>query len=115
MLPFAARGQQSDPALIGLLSSRSREEAAGQTAALLQGLKAFGYVDGQTAKIEYRWADGDYARLPALAKELVALQPAIIIAAGPPSARAAKAATSSIPIVFLTGDETTLRNVCLRA
>jgi putative tryptophan/tyrosine transport system substrate-binding protein len=102
--PVLARAQQSNPALIGLLSSRSREEAAAQTAGLLQGLKAFGYVDGQTAKIEYRWADGDYARLPALAKELVALQPAIIITAGPPSARAAKAATSSIPIVFVTGD-----------
>jgi putative ABC transport system substrate-binding protein len=103
--PLRARAQQSGVVLIGFLSSRSREEAAGQTAALLQGLKAFGYIDGQTAKIEYRWAEGDYARLPVLAKELASLQPAIIIAGGgTPSARAAKAATSSIPVVFITGD-----------
>jgi putative tryptophan/tyrosine transport system substrate-binding protein len=103
--PVAARAQQSGVVLIGFLSSRSREEAAGQTAALLQGLKAFGYIDGQTAKIEYRWAEGDYARLPVLAKELASLQPAIIIAGGgTPSARAAKSATSSIPVVFITGD-----------
>jgi ABC-type uncharacterized transport system substrate-binding protein len=103
--PLRARAQQSGVVLIGFLSSRSREEAAGQTAALLQGLKAFGYIDGQTAKIEYRWAEGGYARLPVLANELASLQPAIIIAGGgTPSARAAKAATSSIPVVFITGD-----------
>jgi putative tryptophan/tyrosine transport system substrate-binding protein len=103
--PLAARGQQPSGPLIGFLSSRSPQEAAVHTAAFLQGLKAFGYVDGQTAKIEYRWANGDYARLPELAAELVDLHPAIIMAGGgAPSARAAQAATSSVPIIFVTGD-----------
>ena len=99
------RAQQQALPLVGFLSSRSREDSAAHTAGFLQGLKAFGYVDGQTARIEYRWADGDYGRLPELARELVALQPALMAAGGGrPSARAVKAATSSIPIVFVTGD-----------
>ena len=103
--PLAARGQQPSGPLIAFLTSRSPQEAAEHTAAFLQGLKAFGYIDGQTARIEYRWANGDYARLPALAAELVDLHPAIIMAGGgTPSARAAQAATSSIPIVFVTPD-----------
>ncbi len=102
---MAARAQQSAGPLIGFLSSRSRDESEVHTAAFLQGLKAFGYVDGKTARLEYRWASGDYGRLPAMAKELVALQPAIMVAGGgTPSVRAAKAATSSIPIVFIAGD-----------
>jgi putative ABC transport system substrate-binding protein len=103
--PFAAYAQRLTVPLIGLLSSRSREDAAAQTAALLQGLKAFGYIDGQTARIEYRWASGDYGRLPALAEELVSQQPTIIIATGGAlSAHAAKAASGSIPIVFVVAD-----------
>lgn len=103
--PLGARGQQPSGPLIVFLNSRSPQEAGIHTAAFLQGLKAFGYVDGQTAKIEYRWANGDYARLPELAAELVDLHPAIIVAGGgTPSARAAQAATSSVPIVFVTGD-----------
>lgn len=103
--PLAARAQQQAVPLIGFLSSRSQEESAAHTAGFLQGLKAFGYIDGQTAKIEYKWASGDYGRLPALAKELVTLQPAILAAGGAsPSVRAAKAATSSIPIVCVSGD-----------
>jgi putative tryptophan/tyrosine transport system substrate-binding protein len=103
--PIAARAQQPAVPLIGFLSSRGREDSAAHTAGFLQGLKAFGYIDGQTARIEYRWATGDYGRLPILAKELVALQPAIMaVGGGAPPIRAAKAATSSIPIVFVTGD-----------
>jgi putative ABC transport system substrate-binding protein len=102
--PLASRAQAGGP-LIGFLNSRSPEDAAPHAAAFLQGLKAFGYVDGQTATVEYRWARGDYGRLPALAKELVSLNPAVIIATGgTPSARAAQLASSSIPIVFVSGD-----------
>ena len=69
------------------------------------GLKAFGYSDGKTARIEYRWANGQYDQLRKLASELVALNPAIIIGAGgAPSARAAKSVTASIPITFVTSD-----------
>jgi putative ABC transport system substrate-binding protein len=104
-LPLGVRAQQQAKPLVAFLSSRSPEEAAIHTAAFLQGLKAFGYVDGQTARIEYRWASGDYARLPALARELVALQPQIVVTGGgAPAAHAVKAATSSIPIVFVSGD-----------
>jgi putative tryptophan/tyrosine transport system substrate-binding protein len=105
LAPLAARAQQRDVPVIAFLSSRSPEEAAGHTSAFLQGLKAFGYVDGQTARIEYRWARGQYERLPALASELSALRPAVIIAGGGvPSARAAKAASSTVPVIFLGGD-----------
>ena len=110
--PLVARAQQQAVPLIGFLSSRSREESAAHTAGFLQGLKAFGYLDGQTARIEYRWASGDYERLPVLARELVALQPAIMAAGGgAPSVRAAKAATSSVPIVFVTGEPVAARLV----
>jgi putative ABC transport system substrate-binding protein len=103
--PLTARAQQAAMPLIGFMSSRSPEEAEGHTSAFLRGLKAFGYVDGQTATIKYRWARGQYDQLPALASELVGMHPAIIVAAGgTPSVRAAKAATSSIPIAFVTTD-----------
>jgi putative ABC transport system substrate-binding protein len=106
--PLAARAQQPAGPVIAFLSSRSPEEAAGHTAAFLQGLKAFGYVDGQTARIEYRWARGQYDRLPALASELAGLRPAVIVAGGGvPSARAAKAANPTIPVIFLGGDPVT--------
>jgi ABC-type uncharacterized transport system substrate-binding protein len=103
--PLPARAQQRDVPVIAFLSSRAPEEAAGHTSAFLQGLKAFGYVDGQTARIEYRWARGEYERLPALASELSALRPAVIVAGGGvPSARAAKAANPALPVIFLGGD-----------
>jgi putative tryptophan/tyrosine transport system substrate-binding protein len=103
--PSLAQAQQRAIPLIGFLSSRSPQESAGHTAALLNGLKAFSYVDGQTARIEYRWASGEYARLPTLARELAALHPEIVVSGGgAPAAHAMKAATSSIPIVFVSGD-----------
>jgi putative tryptophan/tyrosine transport system substrate-binding protein len=103
---LAARAQQPGVPVIAFLSSRSPDEAAPHASAFLQGLKQFGYVDGQNARIEYRWAMGQYDRLPALAKELVELRPAVMVAVGgTPSGRAARSATSSIPVLFVIGDD----------
>ena len=98
--PLAARAQQ--PAVvIGFLSSRSPGESASVVAAFRAGLREQGFVEGQNLAIAFRWAEGDYKRLPALAAELVGLRVALLLAAGgPPSALAAKATTSTIPIVF---------------
>lgn len=105
MAPSSLRAQQPGKPLIGFLSSRSAADSAGHVAAFLEGVKAFGYVVGQTVAIDYRWANGDYDGLPTLARELIALNPAVIVAAGGVgSARAAKSATSSIPILFIGGD-----------
>jgi putative tryptophan/tyrosine transport system substrate-binding protein len=99
--PMVARAQQSSMPVIGFLSSRSSGESGAVVSAFHQGLGETGYVVGQNVAIDYRWAEGHYERLPALAAELSGLRVAVIFAAGgPPSALAAKAATSSIPIVF---------------
>ena len=98
--PLAARAQQSQT-LIGFLSSRSPGESAAVVAAFRDGLRNQGFVEGQNVTIAFRWADGRYDRLPPLAAELVGLRVALLFAAGgPPSALAAKRATSTIPIVF---------------
>ena len=103
--PVVARAQQDSTPLIGFLSSRSPDESKPHLAGFLKGLGAFGYVDGKTAKIEYRWANGHYDQLRKMAGELVAVNPAIIVAAGgAPSARAAKSVAGSIPITFVAGD-----------
>ncbi|MGB6416123.1 MAG: ABC transporter substrate binding protein, partial [Pseudolabrys sp.] len=100
-----AHAQQQAVPLIGFLSSRSPEESKPHLAGFLRGLEAFGYVDGTSARIEYRWANGQYDQLRKLAGELAELLPAIIAAAGgAPSARAAKSVTTSIPITFVAGD-----------
>jgi putative ABC transport system substrate-binding protein len=100
--PLAARAQQ-EPVVIGLLHSGSADDQASLVAATRQGLKESGYTEGQNLKIEYRWAEGRYDRLPGMAAELVASRVALIIAAGGTDpARAAKAATSTIPIVFIS-------------
>jgi ABC-type uncharacterized transport system substrate-binding protein len=100
-----AHAQQQSAPLIGFLSSRSPEESKPHLAGFLRGIEAFGYVDGKSATIEYRWANGQYDRLQKLASELIGLHPSVIAAAGgAPSARAAKSATHSIPILFVTSD-----------
>lgn len=97
---MAARAQQAMP-VIGFLSSRSPGESAGVVAGFRQGLGEAGFVEGQNAIVAFRWAEGHYDRLPALAAELVNLRVAVLFTGGgPPSAFAAKAATSTIPIVF---------------
>src|SRR5262252_5086994 len=88
--PAVGRAQQQTVPLIGFLSSRSPEDSKPHLAGFLRGLEAFGYVDGKTATIEYRWAKGQYDQLPELASELTNLHPTIIAApGGTPSARAA--------------------------
>src|SRR5260370_15717914 len=98
--PFAARAQQLP--VIGFLNSASPGSYARYVTAFLQGLKEAGYVEGQNVAIEYRWAHGQYERLPAMVAELVALPVTALAATSTPAARAAKAATTTVPTVFTT-------------
>jgi putative tryptophan/tyrosine transport system substrate-binding protein len=101
---FEVRGQQKAMPVIGFLHFGSPEPFAYLNAAFLQGLRELGWIEGQNAALEYRWAEGHYDRFPAMATELVNRKVDLIAAFGPPAVRAAKNATSTIPIVFGTGD-----------
>jgi putative tryptophan/tyrosine transport system substrate-binding protein len=103
--PLATRAQQAAP-IVGFLSGRSADESAALVDAFRQGLRESGFPPGTNLAIEFRWADGQYDRLPALAKELIDRRVAAIAAVGGSvSGLAAKAATSTIPIVFSSGGD----------
>ena len=101
--PLAARAQ---PALIGFLHGGSQREWTALVTSFLEALKEAGYIEGQNVAIQYRWAEGQFDRLPALAAELVDRKPALIVAGGGTiTALAAKRATSTIPVVFVMGGD----------
>lgn len=102
--PLTARAQPSMP-LIGFMTSRSAKDSEPHTAAFLQGLGEAGYIPGQNVRIDYRWADGHYERLPEIATELAKLPLAALVAAGGEPSVAAKSATATAPIIFLIGGD----------
>ena len=103
-LPKMARAQQETPT-IGFLSTRAPNEAEIHTNAFRRGLGEMGYVEGRNVNIEYRWAKGDYGQLASFAADLRSKPLAVMVAAGDPAALAAKAAATSVPIVFLVGGD----------
>jgi len=100
--PIAAQAQRPAVPVVGYLSANTPSGDARPAAAFIRGLGQTGYEDGKTVKIEYRWADGQYDRLPPMAADLVRDQVAVIAALGTPAVRVAKAATATIPIAFTT-------------
>jgi putative ABC transport system substrate-binding protein len=101
--PLAARAQEPVMPVIGYLSSLTQADSVHFDAAFRRGLSEMGYVEGQNVRIEYRWITDRYSPLPAMAADLVQRQVAMIGAFGPPAVLAAKAATTTIPVVFVTG------------
>jgi putative ABC transport system substrate-binding protein len=95
--PLAARAQQPAIPLIGFLSALSEKETSHQMVMFRRGLNEVGFVEGQNVALDYRWADGQYNQLPAMAAELVRRPVTLIVAQGPPAALAARAMTTSIP------------------
>ena len=104
-LPLSSRAQQAAKPVIGFMSARSPDDTGPVLQAFLKGLGEAGFFDGQNVTIEYRWVRGDYSRLPAFAAELVQRRVNVLVATGgEASAVAAKQATATIPIAFVTGD-----------
>ena len=101
--PLVVRAQQAAMPVIGFLGSQSPDPSANLVAALRRGLSEIGFIESRNVAIEYRWAEGRYDRMPALASELVRRPVTVIVASAPPAALAAKAATTTIPIVFSGG------------
>ena len=103
--PFAARAQQAATPVIGFLSAGRSENMGDYVAAFHRGLAEGGFAEGRNVGIEYRWSEGDTDRLPALAEDLVRRQVALVVAATTPASLAAKAATQTVPIVFVIGTD----------
>src|SRR5262249_46856789 len=103
--PLAARAQQAPMRVIGFLGLGSAAGTALRVDGFRRGLHETGYVEGRNVTIEYRWPEGKFDRLPALAADLVQRRVAAILAIGPPGVRAARAQTTAIPIVFAMGED----------
>jgi putative ABC transport system substrate-binding protein len=103
--PVVARGQQTSVPVVGFLNSGSLASTAHQVQAFRRGLEENGYLAGQNVLLDFRWADGQFDRLPALAADLVNQKVTVIFGGGPPAAMAAKQATATIPVVFTSGDD----------